>query len=144
MDSKGIAVILAIVTTVGSMGIVAIYGGNSIAGSMSSTNIIPKDMQVIYVGGNNPSQASIELTNQGSTTLKNVTGIILFGDKSAKLTPLASTITSYGSIGFTGPLHNYTSDQTLEVYPGDTVLLEVSADITTGDAIQKIFKIIVK
>lgn len=71
MDSKPIAIIIAVVITIGAMGSVIVTSTNILSGTSSSTDLLLKTTDVISISPNH-LEANIQITNQGQTTLDNV------------------------------------------------------------------------
>ena len=141
MDSKPIAIIIAIVVTIGMMGGVAVFSSNIISGTSTSNDLTPKTLEVIQI---KPGQlvANIQLTNQGTGTLKNINGTITIGGNDYDLINETPIVEPFKTIVLSGSVTNTT--QAFEVYPGNSVLLTVEAKTTSGDIMQKIYKITVK
>ncbi len=71
MDSKPIAIIIAIVVTVGAMGTAAVLAGNILSGTSTATDLLPKTVEMHSINSDH-LEANIQFTNQGSGTLEKI------------------------------------------------------------------------
>ena len=153
MDSKPIAIIIAIVVTVGAMGAVAVSAGNIFAGTSTSTDLLPKTTQMFSIDSDH-MEANIQFTNQGTGTLTGIVGSIeIDGLYNQTLTSRTATVEPYQTLVLTGSVK---SDETTnigtrtpsgdqwDVYPGESVLLRISVKTTSGDTIEKLHEITVR
>ena len=158
MDSKPVAIIIAIVATVGAMSGAALFATNIFAGTSTAADLLPKTVEVLYVS-NTHLEGNIAFTNQGSGTLKSIDGIIVIDGAEYKLTNVQSQVPPYKTLGLRGSINsgencrqahaptlaNFTScGEQFTVYPGDSVLLRISVSTTNGDVFEKLYPITVK
>lgn len=157
MDSKPIAIIIAIVATVGAMSGATLFATNIFAGTTTATDLLPKTVEVLYVDQTH-LEGNIAFTNQGSGTLKGVEGIIKIDDTEYKLQNVQDEIPPYKTLGLRGAIKSgeecravtaqpqaFTKcNSTFTIYPGESVLLRILANTTNGDTIEKLYPITVK
>lgn len=159
MDSKPVAIIIAIVATVGAMSGAALFATNIFAGTSTAADLLPKTVEVLYVN-NTHLEGNIAFINQGSGTLKSIDGTIAIDDTEYKLTNVQSQVPPYKTLGLRGSINsgencrpaqtvappaNFTScGQQFTVYPGDSVLLRISVSTTNGDVFEKLYPVTVK
>ncbi len=154
MDSKPIAIIIGIVITVGAMGSVALYATNIFAGTSTVTDLLPKTVEILSIDKDH-LEANIQFTNQGTGTLQNIIGVVeVNGITNHTLIVRTPTVEPYKTLGLSGAIKSDTGkridDNTAsiasdwDVYPGQSVLLRVIAQTTSGDRIEKLHEITVR
>ncbi len=162
MDSKPIAIILGIVITVGAMGAATVYAGNIFSGTSTSTDLIPKTVEIFSIDKDH-LEANVQLTNQGTGTLQNIRGQVeVNGLTNHTLTVKTSSVGPYKTLVLSGPIRDIESagatgkgtligtatsqDQASQwdMYPGQSVLLRITAETTSGDSIEKLHEITVR
>lgn len=77
---RGITIIISIIVGVAVMSGVAIFGFETLAGSMVSVNIMPVSMEVISMDRGNSLMLSVALANQGSATIERAFAVLSAND----------------------------------------------------------------
>lgn len=155
MDSKPLAIILAIVITFGAMGVIVVYGGNVLSGTSTNTELLPKTLEVLSVD-EDYLRANILFTNQGSNTIRSIDAVLEVENLYNYTLSANGDIEPHKTVVITGNIQdgvkpNFVNlngdpfeDDNWSIFPGDKVLLRVSATTTSGDYIEKIYTIIVQ
>lgn len=148
MDSKPIAIVMSIVITVGALGAVAVFGSDALTGAMSTTSMTPKTMQILYVGTGQDAVANLVMTNQGSSSLKGGSFVVLkHGGVTVGNLSNPDTVEPYGTATFGGSLNDTTgsaASMSTKVYPGNEVVAEFSARTTADELVRNLFTVIVR
>ncbi len=144
MDSKPIAIVMSLVLTVGALGAVAVFAGDTLTGAMSATSMTPKTMQVIYVGAGSGAEANLVISNQGSGALAGGSYALL-RNAGAAIGNLshADGVAPYGTATYTGTLTDNATAATT-VYPGDEIIVEINAETTSGELVRNLFTVTVR
>ena len=103
MDSKPIAIIIGIVITVGAMGSVGLYATNILTGTSTSTDIIPKTVELISIDKDH-LEANIQFTNQGTDTLTRITATMEFEGNINNLVVKTPIVQPYERIWMSGSI----------------------------------------
>ena len=135
MDSKPIAIILGIVITVGAMGSVGLYASNILTGTATSTDIIPKTLELVQTDSGT-LEANIQFTNQGTDTLTYITGAMEIGDAVNPLEVRSKIVEPYERVWLSGTVlatASYAKDTAYQNIPSDTVDIRTHCDVTEAD-----------
>lgn len=160
MDSKPLAILIAIIITFGAMGVIAVFGGNLFSGTASNIELTPKSIEVIALNEDH-LEVSILMTNQGTSTIHNVNATMEVKNYMYQLSSNPNNVESYKTLSLSGSLKDelHTAKSVIgdtvypyvnnlpdswNIYPGDDVWLHIHAESTSGDVIKKLYKITVK
>ena len=140
---------MSIVITVGALGAVAVFGSDALTGAMSTTSMTPKTMQILYVGTGQDAVANLVMTNQGSSSLKGGSFVVLrHGGVTVGNLTNPDTVEPYGTATFGGSLNDTSgpaaSAMSTKVYPGNEVVAEFSARTTADELVRNLFTVIVR
>lgn len=174
MDSKPIAIIIAIVITIGAMGAVIVTSTNILSGTSGSTELLPKTVEVFSIDPDH-LEVNVQMTNQGQATINGAVVRLEVSDGTKTYSyPLTTnvgtsadtnaiepykTLTISGSakadiltgvkeittVAYSSGLADITgAAPTWTVYPGNSVLLRINANTTSGDTLFKLHEVTVK
>ena len=132
MDSKPIAIIIGIVITVGAMGSVGLYASNILTGTSTSTDIIPKTLELVQIDSDT-LEANVQFTNQGTDTLIYITGTMEINDVVNNLVVRSKIVEPYERVWLSGTVEAseaQTKATALDDVESDTANLRVFCDVT--------------
>lgn len=164
MDSKPLAILLAIIITFGAMGVIVVFGGNTLTGTSTNTELLPSVLKVISIEGDR-LEVNAQIKNQGSSTIDFVIATLEIDGKYGYTLGSNSYVSPFDTLIISGSAQGPAALINLlpeydgigvanvdakvvtgiwDIYSGDKVLLRIAGQTTSGDVFERIYDITVQ